>query len=239
MITSPDFYLILKNSIVFSLYRLIWGFPFPIFIAVLLNEVKNIYFKKVSQTVLYLPYFISWVVLAGIIANFLSPNGGIINYVLKFFNVAPIAFLQKPEYFRTIIISAEIWKTAGWGTIIYLAAMTGINQEMYESAYIDGATRIQRIFYITIPSIIPTIIVLLVLNTGNILRNGFEQIFLLYNPMVYDVADVFETYTYRMGIQGGRFSFASSVGVFQSLVGFVLITITNFISKKYGEGGIY
>jgi putative aldouronate transport system permease protein len=151
----------------------------------------------------------------------------------------PVLFLQDQNLFRWIIIVTEIWKEAGWGTIIYLAAIAGIDAEMYEAAYIDGASRLQRIIHITLPSISSTIIVLLILRMGHVLRNGFEQIFLLYSPMVYQVADVFETYTYRIGISEGRVSFATAVGVFQSLVGLVLILLTNKLAKKYGEGGLW
>ena len=239
MFSTKDFYLILKNSLLFSAYRLIWGFPFPIFLALMLNEIRSIKYKKLTQTLLYLPHFLSWVVLSGIIMNILSPTDGAINYIIKAFGGEPVAFLQKPEYFRTIVVAVGIWKEAGWGMIVYLAAITGIDQEMYEAAYIDGATRLQRVFYVTIPSIMPTIIILLILNTGSIVKNGFEQIFLLYNPSVYSVADVFETYTYRIGLQGGRFSYSSAVGLFQSLVGFILIIITNMIAKKTKQSSLY
>ena len=240
MFSSEEFYRIFKNSISFSLLRLFWSFPFPILLAVLLNEMGNLRYKKFSQTVLYLPHFVSWVVISGIIINILSPDVGLVNYIfVNWLGKESVAFLQKPELFRGIVISAGIWKEAGWGTIIYLAAMTGIDQDLYEAARIDGAGRINRIRYITIPCILPTIIVLLILNTGNLMRNGFEQIFLLYSPSVYSVADVFETYTYRLGIQGGKFSYTSAIGIFQSVVGLIMIKITNFIANKSGERGIY
>lgn len=235
---SKDFYIVLKNSILLSFYRLIWGFPFPILVALLLNEIKNMTFKKVTQTVMYLPHFISWVVVSGMIINFLAPSGAI-NYIVQMLGGKSVSFLQKPEYFRSIVVAAGIWKEVGWGTIVYLAAMAGIDQEMYEAAYIDGANRIQRILYITLPSILPTIFVLLILNMGNVLRNGFEQIFLLYNPMVYSVADVFETYTYRIGLQSGRYSYSAAVGIFQSVVGLILITVTNKIAKRMGQSTLY
>lgn len=239
LFTSKDFYLIFRNSLLFSFYRLVWSFPVPIFLAIILNEIGNMRFKKLSQTILYLPYFISWVVLAGIIISFLSPTEGLVNYIISLFGGEPIAFLQKPEYFRSIIIIAEIWKGAGWGTIIYLASIAGIDQDIYEAAIIDGASRIQRIIHITIPGISSTIIVMLIMRMGSVLKNGFEEIFLLYNPMVYDVADVFETYTYRIGIQGGRFSYSTAVGIFQSVVGFIMITIANKLAKRFGESSLY
>jgi len=236
---SQDFYIILRNSILISLYRLLWGFPAPIILALLLNEVRHVRYKKTIQTILYLPHFISWVVIVGIVYNFLSPSTGIVNHIIKMFGKEPIAFLQKEEYFRSILVITDIWKEAGWGTIIYLAAITGIDESLYEAAIIDGATRLQRVRYITIPGIMSTIVVLLILRSGSILRNGFEQIFLMYSPLVYDVADVFETYTYRVGLQEGRFSYATAVGMFQSIVGLILIWMTNAFAKKYGEGGLW
>jgi putative aldouronate transport system permease protein len=216
-----------------------WGFPVPIILALMLNEVKNIYYKKTIQTILYLPHFISWVVIVGIVYNFLSPSTGIINHIIKLFGGEPIAFLQEEKYFRSILVISDIWKGSGWGTIIYLAAISGIDESLYEAAIIDGATRMQRIRYVTIPGIMSTIIVLLILRSGSILRNGFEQIFLMYSPLVYDVADVFETYTYRVGLREGRFSYATAVGMFQSIVGLILIWTTNRLSRKFGEGGLW
>jgi putative aldouronate transport system permease protein len=239
MFTSKDFYNVLKNSVFISVCRLFWSFPAPIILALLLNEVRGKIFKRVTQTVFYLPYFISWVVMAGIIMNFLSPTDGLINYIAVKFGGQPQAFLQQPKYFVPILVITEIWKNAGWGSIIYLAAITSINQEMYEAAYIDGANRLQRMWYITFPSILPTVVVMFILNAGNIVKNGFEQIFLLYNPTVYDVGDVIETYTYRLGIQGGQFSYSTAVGLFQAVVGFFLITLTNGLAKRFRQGGIY
>lgn len=238
MFTSKDFYSVLKNSLYISVCRLVWSFPFPILLAILLNEVRSKAFKRVTQTVLYFPYFVSWVVLAGIIMNFLSTEG-LVNNILKAFGQDSIAFLQRPEYFVTILITAEIWKSAGWGTIIYLAAISGIDHEMYEAAHIDGAGRLRMIWNITLPSIMPTIVVMLILNAGGLIRNGFEQIFLLYNPTLYDVADVIETYTYRIGIQGGKFSYSTAIGLFQSVVALVLMTIANRTAKGLGQSGLY
>ena len=239
LLKSREFYAILRNSILISLYRMFWGFPVPIILALMLNEVKNIYYKKTIQTILYLPHFISWVVIVGIVYNFLSPSTGIINHIIKLFGGEPIAFLQEEKYFRSILVISDIWKGSGWGTIIYLAAISGIDESLYEAAIIDGATRMQRIRYVTIPGIMSTIIVLLILRSGSILRNGFEQIFLMYSPLVYDVADVFETYTYRAGLREGRFSYATAVGMFQSIVGLILIWTTNRLSRKFGEGGLW
>lgn len=236
---SKDFLVVLKNSIVLSFLRLLWGFPAPILLAIMLNEVKNLRFKKGVQTVVYLPHFISWVVLAGMVTLFLAPSGGIVNKFIELLGGKPISFLTEAKYFRTVLISAEIFKEIGWGTIIYLAAMTGIDPQLYEAAIIDGASRIQRIRYITIPGITTTIVVLLVMRMGSILRNGFEQVFLLQSPLVYSVSDIFETYTYRVGLLEGRFSYSTAVGLFQSVVGFTMISITNNLSKKINESSLW
>lgn len=236
---SRDFLEIFKNSVFLSLLRIIWGFPAPIILAVMLNEAKNRVFKKSVQTIVYLPHFISWVALAGMVSMFLAPSGGLLNNLIEMLGGQAIPFLTKPEYFRTILICTEIFKEVGWGTIIYLAAMTGIDPEIYEAAVIDGATRIQRIFYITLPGIASTIVVLLVLRMGSVLRNGFEQVFLLQNPLVYSVSDIFETYTYRVGLIEGRYSYSAAVGMFQSVVGFIMISITNWLSRRVNENSLY
>jgi putative aldouronate transport system permease protein len=235
LVQAPDFYKVLRNSIVLSVYQIAFGFPAPIILAIMLNEVKSLRFKQISQTVMYLPHFISWVVLAGIVMNFLSPSTGIVNEIIKSAGHEPIPFLLKPEYFRTIIISAEVWKGVGWGTILYLAAIISIDPTLYESARVDGAGRFQQIRHITLPGIATTIIVLLILQVGHILDNGFEQVFLLSNPMTYDVADVFETYTYRIGLIDGRLAFASAVGLFKALVGLVLILLANRLARMFGK----
>jgi len=236
---SDNFKSIFRNSIWISVLRLLWGFPIPIFIAIILNEIQMKKFCKFSQTVLYMPHFISWVVLAGIIVNLLSPANGGVNKFLELLGHEPIAFLQSEKYFRSVLVISDIWKEAGWGAIVYIAAISGINVEMFEAAKMDGATVMQKIRYITLPSIVPTITVLFILRLGSLLRNGFEQIFMLYNPLVFKVADVFETYTYRIGLKQGQFGFATAVGLFQSVVGFALVITTNKLSKKYGEGGIW
>lgn len=239
LFASEHFYRVLRNSLLLSLYQIFWGTPAPILLAVMLNEVRKMKFKRITQTIIYLPHFISWVVLAGIVINFLSPSSGLVNYIISSFGGEPIKFLQLPQYFRSIIVSVEIWKEVGWGTIIYLAAMSGIDPTLYESAKMDGASRLQRIRYITLPGIATTIVILLLLKFGNILDNGFEQIYLLYNPLTYETADVFETYTYRVGLQDGRLSYAAAVGVFKSIVGFILIISANYASRKISGKSIW
>jgi putative aldouronate transport system permease protein len=236
---SRTFMQVFRNSIVISLLRLMWGFPVPIILALAMNEVKKGYIKRPVQTLLYLPHFISWVVITGMVFNFTNTSTGIINIIIKSMGREPIPFLQSTKYFRSVIIIMEIWKTSGWGTIVYLSAMASIDPNMYEAAIIDGANRFQRILHVTLPSILSTIVVLLIMRTGRILNNGFEQIFLLYSPLVYEVADVFETFTYRTGLREGRFSFATAVGMFQGVVGLILIFTTNTIARRVGEGGLW
>ena len=236
---SADFWNILRNSVSLSFLRIAWGMPAPILMALMLNEVRQNKFKRTVQTIVYLPHFISWVVLAGMIQNFVSPSGGLINRIIEMFGGRSIAFLQNPKYFRPILIISEIYKECGWGTIIYLASMTGIDPEIYEAAIIDRATRLQRIWYITLPGILHTVIALLILRMGSVLRNGFEQIFLLQTPLVYSVSDVFETYTYRVGLQQGRYSYAAAVGLFQSFVGFLVIYVSNTLSRKFSDSSLW
>lgn len=236
---SLDFWQVFRNTVLLTLYRLVWGFPVPIILALLLNEVRKLWFKKIAQTVVYLPYFISWVVIAGMVQLQLSPSDGAVNEFIKQLGLEPVAFLQKKEWFRTVIVAVTIYKEAGYASIIYLAALAGINIELYESAAIDGAKRLQLIRYITLPGILPTIIVVLILNVGSMLRGGFEQVLLLYNPLVYDVGDIIGTYVYRTGIQEGRFSYSTAIGLFESIIAITLVLVTNKLAKKYGEGGLW
>ena len=239
LIKSPDFFRVFRNSILISIYRLVWGFPFPILLALLMNEMRAVGYKRVMQTVLYLPHFISWVVVVGMITNLLSPSTGIVNMAIKALGGEAIPFLTTPKYFRTILVVSDIWKGAGWGTIVYMAAMSGIHPALYEAAVIDGASRWQRIVYVTLPGISSTIVVMLILRTGSILSNGFEQVYLLQNALVTEVSEVFETYTYTVGLREGRFSFASAVGIFQSVVGCILLFTTNGLARKIGGNGIW
>lgn len=237
---SQQFPLVFKNSIIFSLLRLASGFPAPILLALLLNEVRHNGYKRAVQTVSYVPHFISWVVVCGMVKNLLSPsNEGVVNAVIKMFGGTPVNFLLSEGWFRIIIIIAEIWKEAGWGAIVYLAALSGIDPSLYEAATIDGASRLQRIWHVTLPGLASTIVVLLIMRMGHILENGFEQIFLLYSPMVYNVADVFETYIYRTGMLEGRFSYSTALGLFKSAVGLVMVYSTNYLSRLMGEKALW
>ena len=239
MFGLEEFYNVFKNSITLSLLRLLCGFPMPIILALLLNEVRSLKLKKTVQTIIYLPHFISWVVVGGIITNFLSPTWGIVNNVLAKFGVEPIFFMAGTKYFRPIVVFTSIWKEAGWGTILYLAAITSINPDLYEAAMLDGAGRFRQMLHVTLPCIVPTIITMFILRTGTIMNNGFEQILVLQNSQNLSVSEVFETYTYRNGILGGRYSFATTVGLFTSVIGLIMITITNKLSKTIGEKGLW
>ena len=235
---SVHFYRVFRNSLVISLLQLGCGFPVPILLALLLNETKHITFKRTVQTIIYIPHFISWVVLIGMVVNFVSIDG-LFNHIIESLGGEPIHFLIEPNWFRPILISVEIYKGAGWGTIIYLAAISGIDDQLYEAAIVDGANRFQRIWHITLPGIVSTIVVLLILRLGRILNNGFEQIFLLYNSLTRNVADVFETYAYRTGLQEGRFAFSTAVNMFKSVVGLILILVTNSIARRLRETALW
>lgn len=239
LFASAKFSAVLINSIALSTLRLIVSFPVPVLLALLLNEIHNKAFKRLSQTLMYLPHFLSWVVLAGIAVNFLSMNDGLINEIIAFFGGTKINFLGSADWFRTLIIGTNIWKEAGWGTIIYLASLSSINPEYYEAATVDGANRLQKIRHITIPGISGTIIIMLVLAVGGLMNNGFEQIYLFQNSLNISVSEVFETYTYNIGIVGGRYSFSTAVGLFKNVIGTVLIFSTNQIAKRLGGATLY
>lgn len=239
LFSLPDFYRVLTNSISLSLLRLVFAFPIPIILALMINEIPWLRYKKACQTVIYLPYFISWVVIGGILVNLLSPSWGFANLFLKSIGMEPVFFLGEEEYFRPIVVISHIWKQAGWDTIIYLAAITSINPELYEAAKIDGASKFKRIFYVTLPCIRSTIVILLLLSIGGLMGNGFEQINVLQNSNNIMISEVFETYTYRVGMVNGRFSFATTVGLFSSTVGFILLLLANWAAKLLGEDGIF
>lgn len=235
---SPDFLRIFRNTVLISLYNLIFGFPAPIILALLLNEVRFSVFKRVAQSLSYIPHFFSWVVLAGIVTVMLSPSEGPVNYILKMLGMEPIYFLADSQYFRSTLVATGIWKEIGWGTIIYLAALSGVDPTLYEAAKIDGASRAKQTWYITLPSILPVITIMFILSLGGILNAGFDQIFNLYNPAVYDVADIIDTYVYRAGILGAQFGLTTAVGLFKNIIGIMLVLGTNYIVKKLGQEGV-
>ncbi len=237
---TPGSWKLIRNTILLNVYDLIFHFPAPIILAILFNELKNRAFKRFVQTVSYMPHFLSTVVIAGIIVIFLSPTTGIVNHLLvRFFGIEPIMFLGLPEWFRTIYIGSEIWQRIGWGTILYLAAIAGIDPTLYEAAKIDGASRFQQIRHITFVGMVPVMIILFVLNLGSFMEVGFQKILLLYNPMNYETSDVINTFVYRRGILDADFSFATAVGLFQSVIGFILVVFANRMARKYSETSLW
>lgn len=230
---------VLKNTLINSLYNLIFGFPAPIILAILLNEVSSRKFKKVIQTVTYFPHFISWVVLAGIVYEMLSPSRGPINILLTTLGFEPIFFVADVKWFRSVLVGSNIWKEIGWGSIIYLAAITNIDPTLYEVAKIDGASRLQRILYITLPGIANVVIIMLIFAVGKIINDNFDQIFNLMNNNVMKVADVISTYTYREGIKEMNYGYATAVGLFKNIISFTLVMSANWLAKKMGQETLF
>lgn len=236
---NPDFVKLLRNTLLLSLYNLIFFFPAPIILALMLNEIRIALYKKAIQTLIYIPHFISMVIVASISYVFLTTEGGVVNGLLQQYTGHKINFLADPEWFRPIIILQTIWKECGFGTIIFLAALAGVDAEQYEAAIVDGANRWRQLWHITLPAIKSTIIILLILRMGDVLENGFEQIYLMTNALNREVADVFDTYVYLMGITQGAFSYSTAVGLFKSLVGVFLVFTSNYLARRFGQSGIY
>ncbi|WP_081735365.1 ABC transporter permease [Paenibacillus gorillae] len=236
---NPDFFLIFRNTMVISLMNILFYFPMPIIIALMLNELRLKRYKRVIQSVIYLPHFLSWVIISGITFLLLSQSGGIINKLLVNFGFEPYNFLTNPGIFWQLLTVQSIWKETGWGTIIFLAAMAGIDPQLNEAAKIDGASRLRQIWHVTLPGIRHVVITLLILRLGSIMDVGFEQVFLMMNSAVTDVADVFETYVYRNGIQQGQFSYSTAVGLFKSVIGLIMVIGANKLAKRFGEEGLY
>ena len=236
---TTEFGRVFRNTLLISLYRLFWGFPAPIILALLLNEVRQRHYKRVVQTVSYLPHFLSWVVLGGVVRTILSPSTGVINSIITGLGGESIYFLANSSWFVSVLITTGVWQQVGWGSIIFLAAIAGVDSQLYESAIVDGAGKIRQAWSITIPSIMPVIIILFILRVGDILEAGFDQIFNLYNPAVYDVADIIDTYVYRVGLVELNFSFSSAAGLFRNVIGLILVVIVNRIAKVFGEYGIW
>ena len=237
--TDIAFWQLFRNTLLISIYNLVFYFPLPIILALMMNEIRKLWFKRFVQTITYLPHFVSWVVIFGMTYNIFTTEGGIINHFL--FNSFGIKepFLTSEKWFRTLIIIQNIWRECGWGTIIFLAAMSGIDPQLYEAAEIDGARRWQQTWHITLPCIRSTIIILLLLRMGRMLDTGFEQIFLMLNSMNRNVGEVFDTYAYRLGIQEGQFSYSTVIGMFKSTVSLILVLFANWAAKKAGDEGIY
>ncbi|MCM3617867.1 sugar ABC transporter permease [Sutcliffiella horikoshii] len=239
MFQAEEFYRIFSNTLLISLYKLFWGFPAPIIVALLLNEIRNMMYKRTIQTIIYMPHFLSWVIVGGIMMNLLGPSTGIVNSFVQFLGFEPIYFIADDSWFRTVLVTSDLWKSVGWGTILYLAALAGINPQLYEAATVDGANKWQQTWHITLPSLLPTIVILFILQMGNILEVGFEQVFILLNPLVYNVGDVFETYVYRVGVTQGQFSYTTAVGLFKSVIALIMVVAANKIAKKLGQNGLW
>lgn len=239
LMQSEEFAQVFVNTLLISFYKIVLLFPLPILIALILNEVRFSAFKRTIQTIIYLPHFLSWVIISGLFITILSPSGGLVNTFLHWLGFEPITFFMDNRFFRSIIVFTAGWKEAGWNAIIFIAAIAGIEQEQYEAASIDGAGRIRQMLHISLPGIMPTIVLMLILRLGSVLEAGTEQILTMYNPVVYETGDVIGTFVYRVGLGKMDYSFSTAVGLFNSVVGFLLVVSGNFVSKKLVQRGIW
>lgn len=230
---------LMNNTLLISFYQIVFAFPLPILLACLLNEVRQMSYKRIVQTVLYLPHFLSWTIVFGLSYMLLSPTGGLVNQFIVFFHGDPVAFLQKPEYFRTIIITSGIWKEMGWNAVIFIAALAGVSPSLYEAARMDGAGRWKQFLHVSVPGLLPAVMILLLLKIGHILDSGFEQIYQFLNPATFATGDVLDTYTYRVGILQGQYSITTAIGLFKSVIGFLLLVAANRMSKWTTGEGLY
>ena len=237
-VQDPFFFRLLRNTVLLGLYSLLFGFPGPIILALLFNELRMGIFKRIAQTISYLPHFIAIVVIVGIIYK-LFGSEGVVNTIIRSLGAESINFMGSPGWFRPLYIGSGVWQGIGWGTIIYLAALSGVNPELYESAFIDGANRWQQALFITLPGIMPTISILLILAVANVIDVSFEKVFLMYNPGIYETADVIETYVYRRGIVGMDFAYAQAVSLFKSAFAILLLVMANYVSRKTSETSLW
>jgi putative aldouronate transport system permease protein len=234
-----QFYQVVRNTLLLNLLDLLFSFPAPILLAILLHELRVVWFKKAAQTILYLPHFISWIIIGGLVYQMFATNGGLVNNLLAAIGFDPIPFLTDKNNWLLVYLGTGIWQSAGWGTIIYLAALTGINKDLYEAAEVDGAGRLKKIWHITLPGIRSTIVVMLIMQLGHIMTIGFERPFVMSNPLVMDYAEVISTFVYKVGLQSAQFSLATAMGLFQALVGLVFVVGANTIAKRSGEQGLW
>lgn len=239
LFTTPRFWEILRNTLLISTYKLVWGFPAPIILALMLNEVRHRRYKRTLQTIYYLPHFISWVVIGGIMQSLLSVEYGMLKEIFELFNIKKFNLLGSTKYFRSLLVMSDVWRGAGWGTIIYLAAISNIDPELYEAARIDGAGRLKQAWFITMPGILSVTVLQLILAIGGLMNAGFDQIMALQRPVVQSVSDIFETYIYRTGLGGGKYSFTTALGLFKSVVSTTLIISADFLSKKVSGEGLF
>lgn len=236
---GPYFVNILTNTVVISVYKLVFGTIAALALALLLNEIRVRWFKRTVQTIAYLPHFLSWVVVFGIALSVLSPSTGLANKGIGALGMSPINFLADPEWFRSVLVASDIWKNMGWNAIIYLAALAGVSPTLYEAAAVDGASRLRRVLHITLPGIMPVIVLVTILNIGHLMSAGFDQIFVFYNPAVYSVADIIDTWVYRQGIEGFQYSVAAAVGLFKGVVGCLLLLGANWSAKRLTGSGLW
>ncbi|WP_026081265.1 ABC transporter permease subunit [Paenibacillus sp. PAMC 26794] len=239
MFSHYDFLRILNNTLLLGLYDLVIAFPVPILLAILLNEVRMIVFKRLLQTIVYMPHFLSWVVISGIFMGIFSMDAGVVNKALGFLGMQPIYFLGEDSYIRSILIGSGIWRDSGYGTIIFLAAIAGINPDLYEAAEVDGAGRLKQIWSITLPCLLPTIMILLLLHIGKFLDLGFERVFVFLNPLNLESGEILDTYIYKAGLLSQQYSYTTAIGLFKSVVGLMLILLGNFFSKKTTGESLY
>ena len=232
---TPDFIRIMRNTFALCFWKILIGFPVPILLALLINEVGNRIFQRTVQTVVYLPHFISWIIAASFISDILSLRGPI-NTLIGQLGGDPVYFMAETKWFQPILVLSAIWKNSGWSSIVYIAAITGIDQDLYEASSIDGAKKLQQIWFITLPCIRTTIITLFILEVGKIMSAGFDQVYNLYSPVVYSVGDILDTYTYRQGIVKSNYSYATAAGLFQNVIGFILVIASNVTVKRLSDG---
>ena len=238
LFSSSQFYRIVRNTILLNIYRLVFQFPIPIIIALSIFELRSKFYKRVIQTISYLPHFLSWVVIGAIFSNLFMLRG-LVNQCMGLFGIEPVLYLADTKYFRSLLVISDAWKNSGWGSIIYFAAMMSIDPQLYESAMVDGAGHFRRIWHITLPGIKSTIIFIVLLRLSAILGSSVEQILVLYNPMVYEVGDMISTYVFRVGLTNMRYSYTTAVGLFSSVIGFIMIVTANYVTRIFGERAMW
>ncbi len=237
--TSGDFWPLLRNTFMIGVLSLVWSFPIPIIFALFLNEIKNVSFKKTIQTITYLPALLSMVVVCSMAIDMLSPSSGIFNKLIEALGGEAIYFMVKPEWFRTILIFIQVWHSFGSGAIIYIAALGGVDPQLYEAARIDGCSRLKSLWHVSIPAILPTVVTMFIMKSGNIIKVGYEQVLLLYNPATYEVADIFGTFVYRKGILETNYAYSTAVSLFESIIALFFVVSSNTISKKVNETSLW
>lgn len=239
LFSDPFFTSVLRNTLIISFYKLLVCFPAPILLCLALNEIRRLRFKKLAQSVSYLPHFLSWVVVSGIIIEFLSPSRGPVNILLRNLGMEPVFFVAEPKFFRGILVLSDLWKSVGWGSIVYLAAVSAVDPTLYEAAEMDGAGRIKKIIHITLPALTPIITVMFIMESGKILNDSFEQVYNFLTPSTYSVGDVISTFVYRMGIQKMQYSFTTAVDLFKNVISFILVVLTNYLARRTNDYALW